>query len=96
MDQCFRVGEDSSSVRVEPSIAHIPRIIAVAKWILGKPPDVWGVDGSRMAVSDLASATVVEKEDMRLDFQVLVCQRVESWDQLTLVEGGPASGKDNL
>lgn len=64
--------------------------------MLGKPTKVWGVDGSRMAVLDLAGVTVVEKEDMGLDFQVLDCQRVESLDQFILVEGGPASGKDSF
>ena len=61
LGQCFRVGEDSSSVRVEWSRAHIPWIIAVVKWMLGKPPNAWGVDGSRMAVLDLAGVTVVGK-----------------------------------
>ena len=35
-----------------------------------------------------------KKEGMGLDFQVLVCQRVESLNHLILIEGGPASGKD--
>lgn len=46
----------------------------MVKWMLGKPTKVWGVDGSRMAVLDLAGVTVVEKKDMGLDFQVLDCQ----------------------
>ena len=37
-----------------------------------------------------------KKEDKSLDFQILVCQRVESMNQLILVEGGLASGKDNF
>ena len=94
LSQCFRVGEDSSSVRVEWSRAHIPWIIAGVKWMLGKPPNAWGADGSRIAVSDLAGVTVVEKRGQGSCFSGLGLSK--SGNQLILVEGGLACGKDNF
>ena len=93
LSQCFRVGEESSSVRVTSDKAHIPWIISVVKWLLGELPNVRLIDGSRKFKSDLKGVTVVEKHNnggVRPDFEVFLCRKVESLDQLILIEGGPA------
>ena len=90
---CFRIG-DESSVRVEACLAYVPFIIAVTKWILGKPPTVWGPDRSNWLDSDLdgicINASLVEHR-----FLVSIVHTIDSPEQLISVEGheGPHFGR---
>jgi hypothetical protein len=43
-----------------------------------------------MVESDLLGVTVNERYDIPWDFEVFICRKVESLDELILIEGGPA------
>lgn len=62
LNRCFRLGDDSCTVRVESWKGFLPWVIAVAKWMLGEFPNVWLLDGSHLIKSSLPKISVFEVE----------------------------------
>lgn len=44
LNRCFRLGDDSCTVRVDSWQGFLPWVIAVTKWMLGDFPNVWLLD----------------------------------------------------
>ena len=50
-NRCFRLGDDSCTMRVRSRDTCLPWVIAVTKWLLGDFPNVWLLDGSQLITS---------------------------------------------
>ncbi|CAF9921144.1 hypothetical protein IMSHALPRED_005094 [Imshaugia aleurites] len=80
-NQCFRLGDDSCTVRVDAWGTCLPWVIAVTKWLLGDFPNMWLLDGSHFIKSSLPKVSVFEA-DGRSCSKVSISRRLNSLDQL--------------
>lgn len=87
LNQCFRLGDESCTIRVDSAHSLLPWVIATTKWLLGDSPNVWLLDGSHFIKSSLPKISVFEARkdgEDRLVFSVSVSRRLNSLDQLIL------------
>ncbi|CAD6582370.1 MAG: hypothetical protein ASARMPREDX12_000918 [Alectoria sarmentosa] len=84
LNQCFRLGDESCTIRIDSTHSLLPWVIATTKWLLGDFPNVWLLDGSHFIKSSLPKISVFEArrgEEGRLLY-VSVSRRLNSLDQL--------------
>lgn len=96
LNRCFRLGEDSCTVRVDTCQDFLPWVLAVTKWLLGDLPNIWLRDGSQFIKSSLPKISVFEtgcgnicvkthvsrRQWEQTCFKVSLSRRVNSLDQL--------------
>ena len=60
LNRCFRLGEESCTVRVDSWKGFLPWVIAVTRWMLGEFPNVWLLGGLHFIKSSLSKISVFE------------------------------------